>query len=342
MFIRKIALILAGYFDSVTFVFPKLMPLAGFALYPLITGTPLSASIAFSIISLYKIVESSIFYMPWILASCAQLEASYTRITHFLSLEEMEEELVVQDPPASEPLRFRGANGEAKTTTMSENEAVMIEDGTFAWGDATPCLRDVSMRIPKGSLVAITGKTGCGKTSFLAALMGEMNRVSGVVATRGSVAYSAQQAWILNDTVRNNILFGKEFDESKYEEVLSVCCMKNDLKTLQGGDQCEIGDRGINVSGGQKARISLARCCYSDSDIVILDDPIAAVDAHVGHSLFHNCIKQYLRGKTRIMTTNASHVLSDCDLIIVLDFLFGILFNKWLAVYTVWKKGKTA
>ena len=93
MFIRKIALILAGYFDSVTFVFPKLMPLAGFALYPLITGTPLSASIAFSIISLYKIVESSIFYMPWILASCAQLEASYTRITHFLSLEEMEEEL---------------------------------------------------------------------------------------------------------------------------------------------------------------------------------------------------------------------------------------------------------
>ena len=319
MFIRKIAVILAGYFDSVTFVFPKLMPLVGFALYPIITNTPLSASIAFSIISLYKIVESSIFYMPWILASCAQLEASYKRISHFLSLEEMEADLVVQDPPAAEPLRFCAANGEAKTTRMGENDAVMVEEGTFAWGDAAPCLRDVSMRIPRGALVAVTGKTGCGKTSFLAALMGEMNRISGVVATRGSVAYSAQQAWILNDTVRNNILFGKEFDDAKYEEVLSVCCMKNDLKTLQGGDQCEIGDRGINVSGGQKARISLARCCYSDSDIMILDDPIAAVDAHVGRSLFHNCIKRYLHGKTRIMTTNASHVLSDCDLIIVLD-----------------------
>ena len=92
MFIRKIAVILAGYFDSVTFVFPKLMPLVGFALYPIITNTPLSASIAFSIISLYKIVESSIFYMPWILASCAQLEASYKRISHFLSLEEMDDQ----------------------------------------------------------------------------------------------------------------------------------------------------------------------------------------------------------------------------------------------------------
>ena len=319
VFVRKIALILAGYFDSVTFVFPKLMPLVGFALYPIITETPLSAATAFSIISLYKIVESSIFYMPWILASCAQLEASYQRVTHFLSLEEAEEELVVQNPSPADPLQFCAVNGETKTTSMSDSEAVLIQDGTFAWGDAAACLRDISMRIPKGSLVAITGKTGCGKTSFLAALMGEMNRLSGVVATRGSVAYSAQQAWILNDTVRNNILFGKEFDRMKYDEVLNVCCMKNDLKTLQGGDQCEIGDRGINVSGGQKARISLARCCYSDSDIMVLDDPIAAVDAHVGHSLFHNCIKKYLNGKTRIMTTNASHVLSECDLIIVLE-----------------------
>ena len=226
---------------------------------------------------------------------------------------------MIQDPAENEPLQYRSVSGEEQTITMPSNEAVLVKDGTFAWGDAAPCLHDITLHIPKGSLVGITGKTGCGKTSFLAALMGEMTRVSGVVATRGSVAYSAQQAWILNDTVQNNILFGKPLDQEKYNEVLRVCCMMDDLKMLQGGDQCEIGDRGINVSGGQKARISLARCCYSDSDIVILDDPIAAVDSHVGHTLFHTCIKQFLGGKTRIMTTNASHVLSECDQIIVLD-----------------------
>ena len=100
---------------------------------------------------------------------------------------------------------------------------------------------------------------------------------------------------------------------------MEVCCLEDDLKVLAGGDMCEIGDRGINVSGGQKARISLARCCYSDSDIVVMDDPIAAVDSHVGKALFHKCIASYLKGKTRILVTNATQYLHKCDYIIVLE-----------------------
>ena len=109
--------------------------------------------------------------------------------------------------------------------------------------------------------------------------------------------------------------------EDRWEQIerVEVCCLEDDLKVLAGGDMCEIGDRGINVSGGQKARISLARCCYSDSDIVVMDDPIAAVDSHVGKALFHKCIASYLKGKTRILVTNATQYLHKCDYIIVLE-----------------------
>ena len=146
-----------------------------------------------------------------------------------------------------------------------------------------------------------------------------MTKKSGIVMVNGSMSLSAQQAWLVNDTVKNNILFGKEYDEKKYKEILRVCCLEDDLKVLEGGDECEIGDRGINVSGGQKARISLARACYSDSDIVVMDDPIAAVDSHVGKALFNQCIRKYMEGRTRILVTNATQYLHKCDYIIVLE-----------------------
>ena len=112
-------------------------------------------------------------------------------------------------------------------------------------------MKDISVRIPKGSLVAIVGRVGSGKTSFVSSLVGEMTKKSGIVMVNGSMSLSAQQAWLVNDTVKNNILFGKEYDEKKYKEILRVCCLEDDLKVLEGGDECEIGDRGINVSGGQ-------------------------------------------------------------------------------------------
>ena len=243
------------------------------------------------------------------------------RITNFLNLEEVDETLVEKNLPAGSKVAYKDIHGAEKVVEDydAEHDAVLIRDGYFAWGGNDNCLKDITTRIPKGALVAVVGRVGSGKTSFVSSLVGEMTKNAGVVMVNGSMSLSAQQAWLVNDTVRGNILFGKPFEEAKYNEILKVCCLEDDLKVLAGGDMCEIGDRGINVSGGQKARISLARCCYSDSDIVVMDDPIAAVDSHVGKALFHKCIASYLKGKTRILVTNATQYLHKCDYIIVLE-----------------------
>ena len=246
---------------------------------------------------------------------------SAKRINNFMNLDEVDETLVEKNLPAGSKVAYKDIHGAEKVVEDydAEHDAVLIRDGYFAWGGNDNCLKDISTRIPKGALVAVVGRVGSGKTSFVSSLVGEMTKNAGVVMVNGSMSLSAQQAWLVNDTVRGNILFGKPFEEAKYNEILKVCCLEDDLKVLAGGDMCEIGDRGINVSGGQKARISLARCCYSDSDIVVMDDPIAAVDSHVGKALFHKCIASYLKGKTRILVTNATQYLHKCDYIIVLE-----------------------
>ena len=238
-----------------------------------------------------------------------------------MNLDEVDETLVKKNLPAGSKVAYKDIHGAEKVVEDydAEHDAVLIRDGYFAWGGNDNCLKDITTRIPKGALVAVVGRVGSGKTSFVSSLVGEMTKNAGVVMVNGSMSLSAQQAWLVNDTVRGNILFGKPFEEAKYNEILKVCCLEDDLKVLAGGDMCEIGDRGINVSGGQKARISLARCCYSDSDIVVMDDPIAAVDSHVGKALFHKCIASYLKGKTRILVTNATQYLHKCDYIIVLE-----------------------
>ncbi|KAM7452923.1 hypothetical protein BLSTO_06336 [Blastocystis sp. subtype 1] len=194
----------------------------------------------------------------------ALMNSSMKRISHFLCLEEEKE---------------------AKESTADPENAIEVEKATFAWGDEEPCLKDVSLRIKKGSLVAVVGDTGCGKSSFLLSLLGALTRCEGAVRVSGSFALSEQQAWIINDSVRNNVLMGSAFDATRFARVIAAAQMRSDL-VLLGGEDAEIGDHGINVSGGQKARISLARCCYSDAGIVLLDDPLAAVDARVGNRLW--------------------------------------------------------
>ncbi|TPX36938.1 hypothetical protein SmJEL517_g00979 [Synchytrium microbalum] len=179
-------------------------------------------------------------------------------------------------------------------------------------------LSNIELNVPAGSLVAIVGPVGSGKTSLLSALVGEMKRKTGSVEFRGSVALCSQVAWIQNATVRDNILFGLPFDEAKYRRVIKACCLERDFQILPGGDMTEIGERGINLSGGQKQRINLARAVYFDSDIVLLDDPLSAVDTHVGKSLFQDCICGALKKKTRILVTHSLHYLQQCDWILVM------------------------
>ena len=179
----------------------------------------------------------------------------------------------------------------------------------------------------------MTGKVGSGKSSFLSALLGEMvaedaaaaagnGREKPPVRLNGSVSYSSQETWIQNATVRDNILFGSDYDAQRYDSVIDACALEADLASLPGGDQTEIGERGINLSGGQSARISLARACYADADIVVLDDVLSAVDAHVARHIVDKCLLGLLRrsgDKVVLLATHQSLCFRDADAIIVLE-----------------------
>lgn len=156
----------------------------------------------------------------------------------------------------------------------------MIEKGTFRWDEESTTLKDINMRVEKGQLVAVVGAVGCGKSSLVGAFLGDIEKVSGRVNQLGSVAYVAQQAWIQNATLRDNVLFGRPFDRKRYDQVIEACALIADLAMLPAGDLTEIGEKGINLSGGQKQRVSLARAVYQDADVYYLDDPLSAVDSH--------------------------------------------------------------
>lgn len=162
------------------------------------------------------------------------------------------------------------------------------------------------MEVKKGSLAAIVGAVGCGKTSLISAILGEMDKRKGTVNTVGKIAYVPQQAWLRNCTLRENIIFGLPYDKKKYQKVVNACALKADIEMLSAGDKTEIGEKGINLSGGQKQRISLARAVYSDSDVYLFDDPLSAVDSHVGKHIFDEVIgpKGILARKTKVLVTH--------------------------------------
>nr|CAD7593712.1 unnamed protein product [Timema genevievae] len=209
---------------------------------------------------------------------------------------------------------------------------IVVENGTFSWGsDDPPVLKNINLKLPQGSLVAVVGTVGSGKSSLISALLGELDKLTGRVNTKGSIAYVPQQAWIQNCTLRDNIIFGKSMDHSTYLRVIEACALKPDLEMLPAGDQTEIGEKainvclcfilqGINLSGGQKQRVSLARAVYNNADLYLMDDPLSAVDSHVGKHIFENVIGPagMLRKKTRMLVTHGITFLPEVDLIVVL------------------------
>ncbi|KAJ3146316.1 hypothetical protein HDU89_006302 [Geranomyces variabilis] len=179
-----------------------------------------------------------------------------------------------------------------------------------------PTLRNISLDIKAGSLVAIVGPVGCGKSSLLNALISEMKRLSGSVSLCGSVGYSSQQGWIQGATLRDNIIFGKPFDRVRYLRTIRDCALAQDLALLPDGDMTQIGERGINLSGGQKQRVNLARVLYFNSDITLLDDPLSACDPQVARHLFDHCIRGGMAGKTRLLVTHQLHLLPQVDYVV--------------------------
>uniref|UniRef100_M4EUA4 ABC-type xenobiotic transporter n=1 Tax=Brassica campestris TaxID=3711 RepID=M4EUA4_BRACM len=200
--------------------------------------------------------------------------------------------------------------------------AISIKNGYFSWDSKTtnPTLSNINLEIPVGSLVAIVGGTGEGKTSLVSAMLGELSHgETSNVVIRGSVAYVPQVSWIFNATVRENIIFGSDFERERYWRAIDVTALQHDLDLLPGRDLTEIGERGVNISGGQKQRVSMARAVYSNSDVYIFDDPLSALDAHVAQQVFDSCMKEELKGKTRILITNQLHLLPMMDRIILVS-----------------------
>ncbi|CAF2952696.1 unnamed protein product [Rotaria sp. Silwood2] len=201
------------------------------------------------------------------------------------------------------------------------DHAIIMEDATFSWKDSC-CLSALNLKIKHGTLVGVKGSIGAGKSTLLAAILGEVNLVSGKLRQyTNSVSYAPQLSWIFADTIRANILLGKSMDEERYKNVIKACCLDIDLQNFgEVGDLLMIGDKGINLSGGQKARISLARALYADADLYLLDDPLAAVDPKVAKKIFDECIgpRSLLRGKTRILVTHQTHFLVEADQMILL------------------------
>lgn len=197
---------------------------------------------------------------------------------------------------------------------------LIIENGSFSWGDEESTLKNINIEVKKNTLCAIVGTVGSGKSSILQSFLGEMDKISGTVNTVGSIAYVPQQAWIQNATFRENILFGKPYDRRRYNRVINACALKPDIEILSAGDLTEIGEKGINLSGGQKQRISLARAVYNNADIYLLDDPLSAVDSHVGKHIFEEVIGPggMLANKTRILVTHGITFLPQTDNIYVM------------------------
>ncbi|XP_030838051.1 multidrug resistance-associated protein 4 isoform X2 [Strongylocentrotus purpuratus] len=179
-------------------------------------------------------------------------------------------------------------------------------------------LKNIDFSLRAGQLVAIIGPVGSGKSSLLMAMMNELPTQTGDVIVSGKIAYTAQQPWVFSGTLRDNILFGKKFDPDKYKEALKVCALKTDIELLPDGDLTLVGDRGITLSGGQRARVSLARAVYHEADAYLLDDPLSAVDTAVGRHLFDKCIKGHLRDKPVVLVTHQLQYLDAADCIVVL------------------------
>jgi len=205
-------------------------------------------------------------------------------------------------------------------TCQDINPQVSLENVTCVWSHTSelPTLDNVSLSATNGQLVGITGPVGSGKTSLLMTILGEIPISSGKISCIGKIAFVSQTPWVYSGTVRDNIVFGKEFHEQKYNKVIDVCDLEKDIASFTKRVLTEIGQRGAILSGGQRARVSLARAIYSDADIYLLDDPFSAVDAKVGKHLFDRCIKEFLDGRIRILVTHQLQFLKETDSIVIL------------------------
>lgn len=282
---------------------PFLVSCSTFTVFVLTSNEPLTTSIVFPALTLFNLLTFPLAILPMVITSIIEASVAVGRLTAFFTAEELQPDAVI----------IRGAVEE------NGDETISVKDGTFSWDRHSDrnVLEDINFTAAKGELTCIVGRVGAGKSSFLQALLGDLWKSRGQVEVHGQTAYVAQQTWVMNATVKENILFGHRYDPSFYEQTVKACALNEDFAQLPDGDETEVGERGISLSGGQKARLTLARAVYARADIYLLDDCLSAVDQHVGRHLIENVLgpNGLLSGKTRVLATNSIPVLMEADFI---------------------------
>lgn len=302
---------------------PSLICLVSFYWFTIVDGNQLTTSIAFTSLSLFNLLRVPLDQFADMLSLVIQSKVSLERVSDFL------------DEPESTKYEQLSLPKDANSPDVG------FQNATFSWSNGRKGdfkLREINIEFKKNKLNVIVGATGSGKTSLLLALLGEMNLQSGKVFLPGStprddlvvdkltgltesVAYCSQTAWLLNGTIKENILFASPFDEKRYKDVVEACGLKRDFEILGAGDQTEIGEKGITLSGGQKQRVSLARALYSKAAYVLLDDCLSAVDSHTSVHIYEQCITgPLMNNRTCILVShNIALTIKEADHVVVMD-----------------------
>ncbi|KAJ3584308.1 hypothetical protein NHX12_014804 [Muraenolepis orangiensis] len=278
----------------------KLIVFITFSIYVTL-GNIITASRVFYTVALYNSLRlTATLFFPAAIEKLFECRVSVQRIQTFLMLEDVKTQHAVLN--------------------KDQEPSVDIQDLICYWdtNQDMPSLQNISLTVKAQQLLAVIGPVGAGKSSLLSAILGELPHDKGVLKVKGQLTYASQQPWVFPGTIRSNILFGKEMNPSKYDHVIWACALKRDMELLPDGDMTLIGDRGATLSGGQKARVNLARAVYQDADIYLVDDPLSAVDAEVGRHIFEQCICGILKNKTRILVTHQLQFLKVADQILVL------------------------
>ncbi|XP_022714739.1 ABC transporter C family member 13 isoform X2 [Durio zibethinus] len=295
---------------------PTLFSLCTFGLFTLM-GHQLDAAMVFTCLALFNNLISPLNSFPWVINGLIDAFISSRRLSRFLSCSEQKSEV-------EQKAKFQPIFANDQSDLVSNDMAVVMHDACCAWSSGIDeqnlVLNHVTLSLPKGRLFAVVGEVGSGKSSLLNSILGETRLVHGSIYLSGSAAYVPQVPWILSGTIRDNILFGKTLDSQRYADALQACALDVDISLMAGHDLAYIGEKGTNLSGGQRARLALARAIYQDSDVYMLDDILSAVDAHVAKWILQNAILgPLMEHKTCVLCTHNIQAISSADIIVVME-----------------------
>ncbi|KAJ8929219.1 hypothetical protein NQ314_018098 [Rhamnusium bicolor] len=291
-----------------------------------LTGNTLNATYAYTITSFYGVLRNVVTKaFPKAVTQIAETSVSVNRIKKFLLYDEMklsnETNNIKMDIKVQYTKHQNDTNGFLPTGNKNRSVGIHMKNVSVKWVKTLPenNLENITFNVDSSQLVAIVGPVGGGKTTLLHTILKELPPVEGSVDIKGTLSYASQEPWLFGASLRQNITFGEEFKSQKYKKVIGVCALERDFTLFPYGDLTLVGERGVTLSGGQRARINLARAIYKDADIYLLDDPLSAVDTHVGKQLFDECICGYLRNKCVVLVTHQLQYLRNVEVIYLLQ-----------------------